>query len=84
MVVDLNVFFLKTLYHWTAAFECLYITRFNDFLDFFLFLVKCLSCILSVYLGCALSLFNKIRSLIKKEKEIHGSKQGDLPASFHP
>lgn len=30
-------FFFKTLYHWTANFECLHFPSVNDFLDFILF-----------------------------------------------
>jgi hypothetical protein len=56
MMGDLKNFFFKTLYFWTTAFDS-NISSFHVFLSFFLLLVRCISCILPVYLGCVFCAF---------------------------
>jgi hypothetical protein len=36
-MVDLKVFFFKTLYQWTTAYERFHITSYHDFLNLFSF-----------------------------------------------
>jgi len=57
--------FSLRFYYWTTAFN-LNISSFYVFLILLLLLVKCISCILPMYLGCAFCTFNKMRLLIKK------------------
>jgi len=68
--VDLKAFFFKTLYHWTYSYDCLHILVFMIFLFLFIVvvvvvvvLIRCFSCILFVYLGCAFLLFNDFNYL---------------------
>ena len=39
-----------------VAYDCFHFSSFHDFLDRFLFLIRCFSCILSMHLGCPLEL----------------------------
>jgi hypothetical protein len=65
-VVQLKALFFNTLYQRTAALVAFILLAFVIFLILFLFLVRCFSCILPMYLGCTFALFNEIYSFIKK------------------
>ena len=58
-MVELNVFFFSTLYHWTIAFDYFNVYSFVTFFIYFFLLWLCFSCILLIYLGCAFALFNE-------------------------
>jgi hypothetical protein len=62
---ELKSFFFKTLYHWTAALDLICLA-FIIFLTCSLFLTKCFSCILLMYLSCLCS-FNNISFTYKKK-----------------
>jgi hypothetical protein len=64
-VGDLKSFFFKTLYHWTAALNLICLA-FIIFLTCSLFLTKCFSCILLMYLSCVFALLIIFRLLTKK------------------
>jgi hypothetical protein len=66
MIEELKTFFYS-LFSWTAAFLAPLVINFNDFLIFFLLLLRCFSCILHVYL-VALCALNDITLHQKKKK----------------
>jgi hypothetical protein len=75
-VVKLKSFFFKTLYYWTAALNLNWLS-FHDFLDLFLFLTRCFSHLLFMYLSYTFCAFNdisfiyqnKIKRKIKNKKK---------------
>jgi hypothetical protein len=44
-VTGLKAFFFNSLFYRMGAYDCFHISSFHDFFIFFLFLVKCFSCI---------------------------------------
>lgn len=54
-------FLLQYPYQWTTILDCLNFSSFRDFLNLFLLLEKCFTCILLVYFRCAFALFNEFQ-----------------------
>jgi hypothetical protein len=48
-VLELNAFFFNSIFHWMAAYDSFHIYSFREFLILFLFLVRCFSCICSLF-----------------------------------
>jgi hypothetical protein len=45
-------YFFSIIFHWAATLDFLYVLYFHIFFTVFLFLIRCSSCILLVYLMC--------------------------------